>query len=123
MSATVGVGIDLVDVERFAGVLARRPALAARLFSEQERRDARNRPERLAARFAAKEATWKALGVGLGSTRILDVEVHRSDSGAPILQLHGAAARLAAERGVASWHLSLTHSALTAGAVVIAEMS
>ena len=121
MSATVGVGIDLVDVERFASALARRPALAARLFSERERLDARDRPERLAARFAAKEATWKALGVGLGATRIRDVEVTRTDSGAPTLHLHGLAAQLAADRGVSTWHLSLTHTAHSAGAVVVAE--
>ena len=119
MSATVGVGIDLVDVARFAAVLRRRPQIAARLFTEHERRDCAHRDEGLAARFAAKEATWKSLGVGVGAVGFHDVEVRRSATGAPLLHLSGAAQVLARERGVAAWHVSLTHTATTAGAVVV----
>ena len=76
---------------------------------------------RLGARFAAKEAAMKALGVGLGAFKLRDVEVVLKRSGAPVLRLHGAAAALASERGVGRWHVSLTHTALTAQAIVIAE--
>lgn len=117
--STLSVGFDLVDVERFAAILRRRPRMVDRLFTERERHDAATRPERLAARFAAKEATWKALGVGLGAARLHDVEVRRDTSGAPTLHLDGAAARLAGERGLTNWQLSLSHTAISAGAVVI----
>ncbi len=120
----VGVGIDAVDLDRFATVLARRPRLAVRLFSGAERAYAATAPDpvpRLAARFAAKEAVMKALGVGLWSFRLTDVEVVRDGSDAPTLVLHGGAADLAATRGVARWHLSLTHTGTVALAVVVAE--
>jgi holo-[acyl-carrier protein] synthase len=123
MSNTVGVGIDLVDVERFQRALSRRPHLAERLFTRSERTDALDRPERLAARFAAKEATWKSLGVGLGAVRLHDVEVRRDAAGVPSLHVRGAAARLAREAGVATWHLSMTHTATNAGAIVVGSSS
>jgi holo-[acyl-carrier protein] synthase len=94
--------------------------VAERLFSERERDDAPH-VEGLAARFAAKEATWKALGVGLGATGFRDVEVQRTSSGAPTLVLRGRAAELARQQGVARWHVSLTHTATTAAAVVMAS--
>ena len=81
----VGLGIDLVDVARFAAVLARRPKLAERLFTLGERAYAgtfANPAPSLAARFAAKEAAMKALGVGLGAFAFGDVEVQREPSGA-----------------------------------------
>src|SRR5207244_1946900 len=65
---------------------------------------------RLAARFGAKEAVMKALGVGLGAFKLRDVEVMRKRGGAPVVALHGKAAVLADERGVTAWHLSLTHT-------------
>jgi phosphopantetheine--protein transferase-like protein len=119
--ATLGVGVDVVDVARFALALARRPRLAERVFTERERADTRLKPERLAARFAAKEAVMKSLGVGLGATPLQSIEVRRAPSGAPSLHLAGAAAQLAHDRGVASWHISLTHTAQTAAAIVIAS--
>lgn len=119
MSQIVGVGLDLVDVERFAQVLRRRPRVLNRLFTSREIADANHRPERLAARFAAKEATWKVLGVGLGAVRFRDVEVCRDPSGAPSLRLSDGAARRGDELGVNSWLVTLSHSALSAGAVVI----
>lgn len=123
MSQTVGVGLDLVDVERFAQLLERRPRVVQRLFTQREITDSRERPERLAARFAAKEATMKVLGVGLGAARFGDIEVRRESGGAPSLHVSGAAARLAAEVGVTTWHVSLSHSALSAGALVIGTRS
>jgi holo-[acyl-carrier protein] synthase len=129
VSEVVGVGLDTVDVVRFRQVLARRPGLAARLFSEAERADAArggDPAERLAARFAAKEATMKALGQGLGAFALRDVEVVRAvgpgaGRGAPSLRLTGGAERLAARRAVGRWHVSLSHTAVVATAVVVAE--
>lgn len=116
-----GVGVDAVDVDRFRDVLARRPAVADRLFTDGERADGRGDPQRLAARFAAKEATMKALGRGIGSFGWRDVEVVRAGSGAPSLRLAAAAAELARQRGVARWHVSLTHTGRVAIALVVAE--
>ena len=119
----VGIGTDLVEVPRFALALQRRPTLADRLFSDAEREYAyrfRDPTKSLAARFGAKEAVMKALGAGLGAFAFREVEVVRDDSGAPSLALHGAAAALAAERGVRAWQLSLTHTDATAMAVVLA---
>jgi holo-[acyl-carrier protein] synthase len=117
----IGVGIDAVDVPRLEAILARREGMAARLFTDGEARAAAGSASRLGARFAAKEAVMKALGVGLGAFGFHDVEVVREASGAPRLVLRGGAAALAAERGVRVWHVSLTHTATLAHAVVIAE--
>jgi holo-[acyl-carrier protein] synthase len=116
-----GVGVDAVDVGRFRSVLERRPSIGERLFTPGERRDGRGDAQRLAARFAAKEATMKALGRGLGSMGWHDVEVVRAPSGAPSLRLTAAAAALAERHGVARWHVSLTHTDLVAVAMVVAE--
>lgn len=119
----VGLGIDAVEVGRFGRVLDRRPRLAERLFTEEERSHAGRFSDpvpRLAARFAAKEAVMKALGVGIGAFAFRDVEVTRLPGGAPALELGGAAARLAADRLVRSWEVSITHTAAMAEAVVIA---
>lgn len=123
MSGVIGVGIDLVDVDRFRLSLARTPSMRTRMFTEGERAyaEAANDPtERYAARFAAKEAVMKALGVGLGAFGFHDVEVLRAEEGQPSLRVVGAAELLAVERGVGDWQLSLTHTATSAGAIVVA---
>lgn len=123
-AALAGVGVDAVDLPRFRRVLARRPGIVHRVFTEGERAYAQRHADpssRLAARFAVKEAVMKALGVGLGAFRLRDVEVGRLDSGAPTVVLHGSAAELATRRGVSRWHVSLTHSEAVAVAVVLAE--
>ncbi len=119
--AVVGVGVDVVDVARFARVLARRPRIVERLFTPGEQRDGRGRPERLAARFAAKEAVMKSLGVGVGSVPWTTIETVKDPSGEPHVALHGPAEGLAARRGAARFSLSLTHSDLSAIALVVAE--
>jgi holo-[acyl-carrier protein] synthase len=121
--ALLGLGIDSVDVPRFGQILERRPALAHRLFTAGEQAYAAglaNPVPTLAARFAAKEAVMKALGVGLGAFGWADVEVVRGSGGAPRLVVRGRAAALAAEQAVGGWHLSLTHTATVASAVVAA---
>ena len=119
----VGLGTDLVDVARFRLALERRAALPERLFSDDERAYAfrqKDPSKSLAARFGAKEAVMKAMGVGRWKFRFRDVEVVRAASGAPSISLTGRAAEMAAERRIATWHLSLTHTATTAMAVAIA---
>jgi holo-[acyl-carrier protein] synthase len=118
-----GLGTDLVDINRFRAAIERTPSMVERLFSEAERAyaEAASDPsERLAVRFAAKEAVMKALGVGLGAFGFHDVEVLRAEEGQPSLRVIGAAELLAVERGVADWQLSLTHTATSAGAIVVA---
>jgi len=118
----VGIGIDAVEVDRFRRVLGRQPGMAGRLFTDGERAGTAGRDPapRLAARFAAKEAVMKALGVGLGAFAFHDVEVVSLSSGAPTLVLSGRAAALAADLGVAGWRVSLTHTTSVAEAVVVA---
>ena len=123
MAGIVGLGTDLVEVDRFRLAMRRRPSLPERLFSDDERAYAYRQHDpakNLAARFAAKEAVMKALGVGLWKFRFRDVEVVRRPGGAPELALWGRAAELAAERCVTAWRLSLTHTDSTALAVAIA---
>jgi holo-[acyl-carrier protein] synthase len=122
-AALIGLGIDVVDLDRFRMVLGRRPRVAERLFTEGERHYAslqRDPTRRLAVRFAAKEATMKALGVGLGAFAFRDVEVVALPSHAPALRLTGRAAEVAAHAGVIGWKVSLTHGDLVAEAVVVA---
>ena len=118
---TRGAGIDLIEIERIERALSRRPALADRIFTQRELEaaNARAHPARhLAARFAAKEAALKALG--LGGLRLHEVEVEGGGDSPPTLRLTGSAERTAAERGV-ELDLSLTHSRDLAAAVVIAR--
>jgi holo-[acyl-carrier protein] synthase len=122
----VGIGVDEVEVPRMAEVLTRTPSMRGRLFTDAEQAYAataepRMAAQRLAARFAAKEAVLKALGAGLGACKFVEIEVVRAESGAPDVVLHGAAVTLAADAGVARLHLSLTHTESRATAFVIAE--
>jgi holo-[acyl-carrier protein] synthase len=119
----VGVGIDAVDVERFARMLARRGGLADRLFTTVEQEEGCGSPSRLAARFAAKEATMKALGVGLGAFGFHDVWVEKESSGRPVLRIAGRALDVAAAYGADRFDVSLTHTDITAQAIVLAHGS
>ena len=113
----VGVGIDVVDIDRFGRTLKATPRLAERLFTPGER----ELPlASLAARFAAKEALAKALGAPVG-LQWHDATVVRHDSGRPELEVTGTVRARADELGVAALHLSLSHDAGIASAVVVAE--
>ena len=119
----VGVGIDVAGIDRFADALERTPGLLDRLFVPAELRlpdGERRGAASLAARFAAKEALAKALGAP-GGLRWTDAEVVTADDGRPSLRVRGTVAARAAELGVRHWHLSLSHDAGVASAVVIAE--
>jgi holo-[acyl-carrier protein] synthase len=121
VSAVPGIGIDVIEIERLERALERRPRLAKRLFSptELEFANARPRPGRhLAARFAAKEAAVKALG--LGGLRLAEVEVVGGGLEPPRLILHGSAAEAARRDGLAL-DVSLSHSREIAAAVVSAR--
>jgi holo-[acyl-carrier protein] synthase len=114
----VGVGIDLLEIDRLERALERRPRLAERIFTvaEREYAAARARPGRhLAARFAAKEAVVKALGMS-GGFGLREIEVVAGEP--PTVRLSGGAAAVAAGRRV---QISLTHSRDNAAAVAIAE--
>jgi holo-[acyl-carrier protein] synthase len=115
--AIIGVGIDVVDIERFGQSLTRTPHLAERLFTPLERERAL---ASLAARFAAKEALAKALGAP-GNLSWHDAEVVSESSGRPLLELRGTVLARANELGATSVHLSLSHDAGIASAVVILE--
>jgi holo-[acyl-carrier protein] synthase len=119
----IGVGIDVVPVERFAESLQRTPSLRDRLFTVAEQTTPSGTPrtgESLAARFAAKEALGKALGTP-GNLAWTDAEVTVGEHGRPHLEIRGTVADRAAELGVTSWHLSLSHDGGMAAAVVLAE--
>ena len=117
----VGVGIDLVEVERIHSLLEKNAdRFKHRVFTEGEIQYCDSCAEsamHYAARFAAKEAVAKALGTGFAEgVGWADIEVLRSESGAPTVVLHGGAARVAAQAGVTRVLLSLTHTRATAGA-------
>jgi len=123
LAEVIGVGVDVVDIDRFRRVLGRRPRLADRLFTDAERAYAARQADptrRLAARFAAKEAVLKSLGVGLGACALRDIEVVRDEAGRPSVALCRSAASLADRHGVGGWHLSLSHSDLVATATAVA---
>lgn len=116
-----GVGVDAVDLDRFARTLARTPTLRERLFAPAELRlRPPLRDEQLAARFAVKEALIKTLGGGVPGFRFRDVATLPGPHGAPRLELAGAVSDHVHARGL-RLHVSLTHDRPVAVAVVIAE--
>lgn len=126
-SRAVGVGIDLVEVADVAAALAspRADRYLELVYSEAERRDCVTPdggvdPARLAARFAAKEAAWKALGDAAMQLGWRSVEVVRGRAGQPTLRLDARAARIAESLGVRRLAVSLTHEPAYAAAVVVA---
>lgn len=120
MGSEFAVGVDLVEVDRFAAAIRHWPRLLDRMFTAGELTtclESRNADERLAARFAAKEATFKALGDGWPRIAYHDVEIVTLDDGAPALSLSGRAAALACRRAFA---LSMSHDGGMAMAGVVA---
>jgi holo-[acyl-carrier protein] synthase len=115
--AVIGVGIDVVDLERFAESLARTPGLTERLFTPAE---SELGLASLAARFAAKEALAKALGAP-GDLAWHDAEVVSEESGRPVFLMRGTVAARAEALDVVHVHLSLSHDAGIASAVVVLE--
>jgi holo-[acyl-carrier protein] synthase len=117
----VSVGVDVVDIDRMRTIIGRQPRFAERVFTPAERaycETAADPAERFAARFAAKEAGLKALGVGLGGADFVDLAVEKRASGEPFLVVTGRAAARARQLGIDSWLLTLSHSDAVACAVV-----
>lgn len=126
MSGILGLGLDVVDLERFSGVLERHgEALLRRVFRDGEVRATAAggaRVAHIAGLFAAKEAAMKALGSGWAQgVGFRQIEIARDESGAPRLELHDEARRRADRLGVERLHLSITHDGRTAAAVVVLE--
>ena len=119
--SVIGVGIDLIEIDRIARALERRPRFAERCFTPGEAAYCQSRAypaQHFAARFAAKEAVGKALGIGM--TRWTEVEVVRQ-GGPPRVALAGRYAQRAADLGATQIVISLTHSRGTAAAVAVVE--
>lgn len=123
----VSLGLDLTQIERLAEAEGRRGVrFLERLFTAGERAYCERREARrhvhYAGRFAVKEAVMKALGTGWAQgVRWTDIEVTRDPGGPPQLVLHGESAELARRRGIDRWHITITHDAGIAAAVVVAE--
>jgi holo-[acyl-carrier protein] synthase len=116
----IGIGIDLLEIGRMEEALARRPRLAERLFTSEERAYAerhKHPAQHFAARFCAKESVAKALNLRAWAFREIEVV---ATGAAPRIRLSGRAAEAAEALG-AQIHISLTHSDLTAGAVAVAS--
>lgn len=122
-----GIGVDLLEIARMERVIRRRPSFLKRVFTDEERTYCERcaRPaEHYAARFAAREAVLKALGVGFSQgVGVQDVSVINDERGRPVAVLRGRAAEIAAERGVQEIALSLshTHDVAVANAVLVTE--
>jgi holo-[acyl-carrier protein] synthase len=113
----IGIGIDVCDVRRFAEAIERQPRMVQRLFTPLE---AARSVASLAARFAAKEALAKALGAPAGMSWP-DAEVQSDDGGRPFFVITGTVENRARELGVGTVHLSLSHDAGIASAMVVCE--
>ena len=128
----LGVGIDLVEIERLRAALVRQPSLRHRLFTDHELELAQSDPAvpsdpalpsdpavQLAMFFAAKESVMKVLGRGMSSMDFTEIELQSTQSSEQMLQLSGRAAVRAAQVGVESWQLTMTHTTEMAQALVL----
>ena len=117
----LATGIDLIEIERIREAVERYgERFLRRVFTDGELADAGGRPASLAARFAAKEAVSKALGVGIGPIGWREIEIRYGPACQPLLHLHGAAAHLAGQQGLTHWAISLSHTRQFATAVAVA---
>ena len=120
----LSTGVDLVDIARIRDAIDRHgERFVARIFTETEQRECSGRVASLAARFAAKEATAKALGCGIGDVGWLEIEVRGDENNAPHLYLHGEGEKLAKKLGLSNWSVSLSHTESQAIAFVVAISS
>ena len=121
----LGIGVDIAEVERIKRSISGGDHFKKRVFTEVEQNycdSNKNSAESYAARYAAKEAFFKALGTGWrGELKFTDLEVVNNELGKPIVHLHNEAQRMAKEMGVKSVHISLSHTKETAIAYLILE--
>ena len=117
-------GVDLIEIERLAGVNPSiRDRFLKRVYTSRELDECEGVNSSLAGRFAAKEAVAKALGCGIGPIAWREIEILRAESGGPVLHLHGKAKDMAANLGVESWSVSISHSRTHAVAMVVGACS
>ena len=122
----IGTGVDIVEIERLRKIIDRlKDRFIVRVFTAGEQkfcRDRRDPVPHFAARFAAKEALFKALGTGWAKgVTWLDADVQREGKDAPVMVLHGEAQKISVSKGVQKVHLSLSHTEQWAVAMVILE--
>lgn len=120
MSQVVGIGIDLVEIERVEKAY-QKETFQKKYYSESERALIEQRQERAASAFAGKEAVVKAMGTGFRGISPADIEILRNDSGAPYVRLSEKAKRIADEQGMDKIHISLSDTEQMAAAYVVAE--
>ena len=120
MTVSLSTGIDVIEIERIAQARNRwGDRFLHRIYTERELAYCRDRPQRLAGRFASKEATSKVLGIGVRHIRWRDIEVLPDRRGKPHVFLHGRAAEIASHMGFSGFDVSITHSRTDAVAVVV----
>lgn len=118
----LSVGIDLIEIARIKGVWERHgQRFLERVFTPREVAQSRGKAARLAGRFAAKEATAKALGTGMRGVAWREIEVVQLRSGKPTLQLHGRAQRIAEQQGLRELAVSISDTDLLATAIVVVQ--
>ena len=116
----LALGVDVVEISRIVAAVSRYgERFLARVYTADERAYAALRGPALAVRFAAKEATAKALGTGIGPVGWRNIEIRNDTAGKPSLILHGAAAVIARRAGFGEWQVSVTHSRDLATAFVV----
>ena len=121
LNMNIRTGIDLIEIDRIAEMVSRHGKhYLDRIYTPAELELCGKRAESLAGRFAAKEAVAKALGCGIGDVAWKEIEILGDDQNAPVLQLHGDAAKRADELRLANWSISLSHSQSHAIASVVA---
>jgi len=121
----VGIGVDIIEINRIAEAMERNQNFASKIFSVRERqymKDKKNKAQHAAGMFAAKEAVSKALGTGIRGFSMTDIEVVRDERGKPNVVLQGGAQKIAASFGDYRIHLSISHNKENAIAYVIIEV-
>lgn len=114
-------GIDLIEIQRLAQLNpAIRERFLQRVFTTRELEESNQQWASLSGKFAAKEAVAKALGSGIGPVAWQDIEIHHGQQNEPVLELHGAAQRLAEQLHLELWSISISHSQTHAVAVAVA---
>lgn len=122
----IGIGTDIVEIERIKNAMNRKNGFLKKIFTEQEieylkRRNMR--PEYVAGRFAAKEAVSKALGTGFRGFEFKDIVIEKTALGKPIVTLKGKAKKIAQKNGNHKIHLSISHTNNNAVAYAILEVN
>ncbi|HEV3310335.1 MAG TPA: holo-ACP synthase [Chloroflexota bacterium] len=116
----MATGVDLIEIERIEATLGRfGQRFLDRVYTPREQSYCRGRPERLAGRFAVKEAVSKVLGIGIRRIRWRDIEVLPNHEGKPEVFLHGSAESEADRRGIDQISVSITHSRSLAAAIAV----